>query len=509
MAFGQNITFNLSQNNLGSPQQGLDYVSGIIFVASTLPTGFSYSVAKQIFSVNGAETLGIVGDWSDETLATGTVSVVSGTLSVGTSVTLTIDEPDVNGTLNTLTLGSYTSTAVISGTSFAGSLANSVNFTGSGYSATVVGTSSNIQVTAREGVGALINGVSITSSTSSVATTTAFVSGVSSVRKLEHYQISEFFRTNINGALWVMYVQSLGDFSAINLMQNQASGEIRQIGIYNNDATANSTITSDLDAIQAQGAVVTSDYTPVSIIYAPNLYSYSDLSLLPNLRQRSDWYTSCVIGQDGEGLGAFLSIYASKSIPCYGAVLGQLSKSKVSENIGWVGGYNLVTGTELALPALSNKALYKTTFANSRALLTQLDASGYIFLMSRPGISGTWVNDTHTAVAKTSDFAYIERVRTIYKVLRESYTGLVPLVNSSLILDSAGLMKPSTIAIFEEAMAPNLNEMVRKEEISDYAIIIDPTQNVQSTSTVNVIIRIIGIGIARNIVVDLGFALSL
>ena len=95
MAFLQNITYNLSQKNIGSPQLGLDYVSGFVFTAATVPTGFSYSQAKQIFSVSDAEALGILGDYSDETKATATLTV-TGTVSSGTIVTVTLAEPNIN-----------------------------------------------------------------------------------------------------------------------------------------------------------------------------------------------------------------------------------------------------------------------------------------------------------------------------------------------------------------------------------------------------------------------------
>ena len=52
-------------------------------------------------------------------------------------------------------------------------------------------------------------------------------------------------------------------------------------------------------------------------------------------------------------------------------------------------------------------------------------------------------------------------------------------------------------------------EMVGEKEISAYAVIIDPTQNIQSTSTINITVKIVGVGVARNIVVNLSLNLSI
>lgn len=513
MAFGNNVVFNISTNNFGTPAPGSDYISGIIFTSTTVPSGFSFSVAKQIFSLKQAEDLGILGDYSDETKATATVTIgasAGATVSIGgMDVTLKVNEPYIYDTTNTTTLGSYKNLTVMSNTQLADKIATAINVQGTGYSAATA--SNEITLTAKSGLGAIINTISGTVSGTGASDITfgAFSGGVSSTRKLEHYQISEYFRNNINGALWVMYSDTTLDTDLINTMQNQADNEIRLLGIYNNAATDNSTITTDLDAIQAVCATLASNYAPLSVIYSPNLYSYSDLSLLPNLRSRSDWFVSTVIGQDGSATGAYLSKYASKSVPCYGAVLGLTSKVPVSENIGWVGQNSITSGTELSVPAFSNLDKYSTLFSEQNALLTQLDNSGYIFLMTRTGIAGTWVNDSHTDVSKSNDLNYIERVRTIYKVLRESYKALIPLVNSKLILDSTGKLLPTTISVFENAVFPNLSQMVKDGDISDFAVLIDSEQNVQTTSQLEITIRIVGIGIARNIVVNLGYAISI
>ena len=81
--------------------------------------------------------------------------------------------------------------------------------------------------------------------------------------------------------------------------------------------------------------------------------------------------------------------------------------------------------------------------------------------------------------------------------------------NSDLYLNPDGTLTSTTIRIFKDALSPSLNQMVANGEISAFNILIDPRQNVQATSSINVTVQIIGVGIARNIVVNLGYVMSL
>lgn len=513
MAFDKNITYQLGQGGLGTPQPGQDYISGIIFTSNTVPSGFSYSVAKEVFSLVNAETLGILGDYSDETKASSKLTV-GATISVGTAITIAINEPDINGTINPLTLANYTVQAAdTTQAALANNLATAINIGTSGYSAGSV-TGASFSVTARTGVGPVVNGTTLTITGASLSPT-SFSGGVASPRIVENYQISEFFRLNPNGVLWVMYQSSVGTFTNLNLLQNQSGNSIRQFGVYNASATQSGGITTDCDNLQAACTTMFGNYSPASVIYSPNIYNTTDLTTLPNLRARSDNYVSCVIGQDGGNTGAFLALYSGQSVPAYGSVLGLVSLSKVSECIGWVGKFPISPGSgELSVPGIANSStginsLYSNLFATSYGLLNQLAGSGYIFVMTRPNITGSFVNDSNCCISVTSDYAYIERNRTIDKAIRVSYQGLVPLVNSPLVLNTDGTLSSLAIANFQNAVFPSMQAMVAAQELSGWVMLIDPTQNVQSTSTIAVQLNLLGVGVARKINVTIGYVLSL
>lgn len=53
------ITFNVNKSGLGRPLAGEDHISGIVFYAASLPSGFGTDREKQVFSLDEAQTLGI------------------------------------------------------------------------------------------------------------------------------------------------------------------------------------------------------------------------------------------------------------------------------------------------------------------------------------------------------------------------------------------------------------------------------------------------------------------
>lgn len=502
----QNITFVLGQGNLGRTAISNDSISGYLVYSSTVPSGFTHSVAKPIYSVAQAESLGIVSTYTDETKATATLSI-TGTLSSVYNVRIT--EPNINNTTNVVDFA-YASTATTL-SDIASGIAGLISVTpvnGSVYAATSTG--ATVSITARPGFGALLNSgspLSVTSGSASVASN--FSGGVSGTLATHHYQISEFFRLNPNGVLWVcFYPTASATFNEILDLQSQSGGQIRQF-MYNSTATSTSTMLSEIDALQARGNDMFNNYTPASIVYAPNFYSISDLSTLPNLRAKSDNYVSVVIGQDGGNLGAWLSLSTAKSVSCLGACLGAISSAKVSEDIGWVGKFNISDGSEDEKIAFLNKQLWTNLYGTQKNLLTQLDNYGYIFLTKLNNVSGSYFNDSHTAISITSDYAYIENNRTIDKAIRNAYQDLTPLIKSPISFNDDGSISDISKVGFENAPSANLNAMVAAGEISNYSISVDTTENTLSTGVVKLTIKLLGIGVARNIQVNIGFALSL
>lgn len=394
-----NILFNRGKGGLGRPAQGFDHYSGLLFIGknATLPTGFGVDNIKTMFSIEDAESNGIV-------------------------------EGDVN-------------------------------------------------------FGVL------------------------------WYHINEFFRINPKGVLYVgiFYPQAGGgftnftahDWDEIVLMQNFADGKIRQLGVYQIDEVFDTLV---LNALQTKANELKDNKRPLSVIYAGDISGVADLSTLTSLATLTNNYVSVVIGQDGGNVGLALFTAEGYSITTLGATLGAVSGASVHESIGWTSKFNLVTGAELDTPAFANGDLVKD---KSKSALEGINDLSYIFIKKFVDFDGTYINDSHTAIAKTSDYAQIENNRTIEKAVRLTYSNMLPLLNSPLTVNDDGTLSEDTIKTFESFGDKGLTQMLRDGELSAKKISINPAQDVLSTSKVFVTLILVPRGVAREIVVNIGFATSL
>lgn len=499
-----NISFVKGKGGLGRPLAGKDYISGLLFYTATLPSGFSSADrTKQIFSVADAKALGINGDYNDETQATG-VFTISAAGATGDSISLVFAEPEAKS----IALGTYVKASTDSNvTAVAAGLVSAINALTyvHGYSAS--NTAGAITITVRKGLGIYPNSGTVLTSVISGAIagsiTTAFSGGVASLQAVWFYHISEFFRIQPKGFLWLSFqaIPATYTYSEIKSIQEFTNGAIRQIGVY---VDSKAYAVADTTAIQAVCNQLDAEKMPLSVIFAPNIASISNVSTLADLSALSNNKVSVVIGQDAAGLGSALWYATGKSITNLGATLGAVALSLVSDDIAWVGKYDMSSGSELEAISFANGVKFTDVSVNN-TLLDAIDLKRYIFLRKFPNKSGSFFNDSHTAISVTSDYAYIESNRTIDKAIRGVDEALLPSLNSPLLLNADGTLENSTVVFLEGQATVVTEQMVRDGEASAISVSIDPTQNVVSTSKLVVAINIVPIGVARNIQVNIGF----
>lgn len=501
------ITFIKGQGGLGRPLAGEDYISAILFYSNTLPSGFSSGDRiKQVFSVQDAEALGITNDSHDATAATFTILVTN----EGTDGdTLNIKVGEIDATVN---LGTYTKVSGDSSTdAVATALAALVN-SGTyshGYSASV--STSTVTVTCPKKLGVFLNtGTPVTVTLSGGATIAytltqpaSATTGVASQIDILHYHISEYFRIQPKGNLYVgvFAIPASYTFTEITTMQNFANGAIRQIGVFKD--TSSQFASGNITTIHNE--IVTNcdaNHKPLSAIYAADLSGLIDPYTLTNLNTLSANKVSAIISQDGAGAGWYLWKATNKSITTLGAVLGAVSLAAVSDDIAWVGKFNISNGYECDTIAFANGAAYTSL---SQGILNLIDSYRYIFLVKYVGIAGSYFNDSHTAIIETSDYAYVENNRTIDKAIRGIYSSVLPALNSPLTLNADGTLTDETIAYFTSLAELNLVQMIRDSELSAEKVTIDATQNVLSTNTLVIAVQLLPIGVARNITVKIAF----
>jgi hypothetical protein len=285
-------------------------------------------------------------------------------------------------------------------------------------------------------------------------------------------------------------------------LQAKASGDVRQALLI---AASKDFAAGDISVIQTACDVLESTHQPLSVVYAPNFVgitmSGTDLRVLQSKN------VSVCGAMDGNGKGNELFVAYNKTITAGGAVLGVISLAKVHENIAWVGRFNLNKNdtNEFDILKLADGRNVKDV---STTELDTLGTKGYIILKKHIGLAGSYFNDSYTASLSSSDYAYIENVRTIDKATRGCRQFLLPSLNAPLYVNDNGTLTEDTIASFKNDAERAIEEMQVAGEVSAFIVTIDPDQNVLTTSNLAIAIEISPVGVARNIVVNIGFAVK-
>lgn len=324
---------------------------------------------------------------------------------------------------------------------------------------------------------------------------------------VEWYHIREFFEKQPSGELWIGYFAvpvGAPDFLEVKTLQDAALGELRQVGIY---YISDAFDTADITAAQAVVTTLQTESKPLNILYGGDISAVADLSTLPDLRALTAPNVSVCIGQDGGAKGQALFTSKAYSITDLGAKLGAVSAANVNESISWYEKFPMVTdGSEFDTVEFANGDLYTTTAVS---LVEAIDDKGYLFLVKEVGFENTYNNDSYTSVSVTNDLATIENNRTIDKAKRNLRSFIVPQLGSPLFVNTDGTLRTDTIATFKALGEKALSSMEADGELSSYEVIINAAQNVVSTSTLELTVKLVPVGVARTIVINVGFVPSL
>ena len=499
-----NVIINYSNAGLGTPATGEDFLSGIVYYGSAYPSGFSAaSPIQEILSLSQAESLGIT-QGIGETLATGSTTITS---SGATGAIITLQ---VNTTVfGLVTLGSYTVLPTDTLTTIATGLAAAVNANTltTGFKATSNSAVVTITAPTQTGVGGNSFTFSNTFTLGATATNTSFSGGVASTIDPLFYHISEYFRANPTGHLFVYVTtgtSSSSSYSEVTTLQNFSNGKIRQIGVYEQISFN----TTNVASLQAQATSLSALNKPVEIIYQADFSSVSNLTTLTDLTTLNAQNVTVTFGQDGGNNalngGYRIWLATGKSIGTLGITLGAISSALVSQSIAWVQNFNMDL-VELDTLAFANGTLLSTQSDN---LINAIDAKAYVFLKKYIGISGSYFNNDYTSVSPTSSYSSVHLNRTIHKAARNVRAALLPSIASPVFFNADGTISPNSIAFFEEECNTALLAMQSTGEISAYATIINAKQNVLATKTLYVTVQVVPVGTANVISVSLGFVLS-
>lgn len=321
--------------------------------------------------------------------------------------------------------------------------------------------------------------------------------------KMLHYQLEEVFRINPSITLYVGLFSKPENmtFQELKTVQNYAEGAIRQMAIWNGDTAPTA---DNIVKLETVADSLDTENAPLSTLYAPLVSNYKNL---PSNLATNNPRVSVVIAQAGSGTGA--ELYKSKdnktkaTVSAIGVALGTLSKAAVHQCIAWV--KNFPSG--ISMPALGDGTLVRTI---DKGELEKLDTNRYLFLNNVVGVAGSYWNDSHTMDSPTSDYAAIESVRTMDKAVRGIRTYLTPELGGNVYIDpDTGKLQSYTVSHLETTANIPLEEMEKAGELSGYKAEIDAEQDVLSTSTIEVTIKNVPVGVVRKFKVKIGFVKSL
>lgn len=317
------------------------------------------------------------------------------------------------------------------------------------------------------------------------------------------YHVKEYFREQPQGHLYIgIFDTTAIDYTVIKLVQTFADGTIRQIGVYDQTALATASVT----ALHNAAIELDNEDQPLSVIYAADISGTADLSTLPDLRALLAHKVSVIIGEDGAAAGAALAVAESKSITALGTTLGATSRASVHESIAWIEKFNLTDGVELNVPAFANGQLYKDI---APASVSAIKDKGYMFLKKETGNVGTYFEDNDTCTSTASDLGKMNLVRVQDKAIRVTRTFMLPNLNAPLFVNDDGTLAEDTIAKFQNDTDRGVNQMLTDGELSGKKVIINPAQNILTSSTLEISLELQPVGVARKIKINVGFVLTI
>lgn len=521
MAF-PNVTINKQEGGAGRKPAGFDYYSGLTFYG-TAPTvtdkwatytGTPTIKAQQMFAPSDITSAGII-PYSDNTAPSATYLITAAATAAGEDLPISVVVPKPKATTETVSLGTY---ETVAGDTVIDTLgANLVIFINSGtvdhgYSATYNSGTNTLTITAPKSVGISLNSgtplVIDESGTDITGTITQFSAGTRSNHAIWSYHITEFFRVNPTGVLWVGIISATSSFNEVTTLQKVAAeSKIRQSGVFDIDATRAAAVNITGTILTFQNAIIDSEQTaPFIGVYSPNIAAVSDLSTYPDQNLNTANKVQTILSQDANAAGALLFITSGITIGNIGAKLGSISKSRVSASDAQVTtDFNMSDGTENAEMAFGNGVLSVNV---TEGLQTQLDNYRYTFFRQfGDTITGTYWTDNKSCIVQTSSYSFVNDNRVADKISRILYSTYVPLLSSELIFNSDGTLQSFTVAYFKQVGIDAItNDMIigygNLPLISGVTIDIDPTQKVKTTNNLTISCGYIQNGIARNITID-------
>ena len=285
------------------------------------------------------------------------------------------------------------------------------------------------------------------------------------------------------------------------------------LGYYKSDGNNGYTEATETSVVEE-----TTYYTRSSTeVTSTAVYTTVDIAKIPTCII-SKRYVSVLLGQgvDNDVSAMQCALDSKTPVGNIGAALGILSIASVSESIGWVQYYDVVSqfpGIEFGFgdaTLTSGKLTNPTRYTSlSQAQIDTIDDKGYVFLCSYSDYEGhVFFNDDGTC--SDGDYRTIARNRVINKSRRLVRKALLKYVNAPIKVDpSTGMLSAAQITIFNKEISDALNLMVNANEASGIGqISIPASQNILKNDKLNFKYTLVPIGTSKGIEVSEGLVLK-
>lgn len=326
-------------------------------------------------------------------------------------------------------------------------------------------------------------------------------------RRLVYWHITEFFRLNPSGVLYVDAVESIESVdeakSAIKALTD-TDDDVRMLGVV---IATNSAIEEGDYVGYFQGALESitefQDHSMRCVIGG----SFSDIGEGDYSSAKSNRVMLPIARPNGK----YTQNYTTTHNMSVGTLLGRICSMGVHQKPSW-----------RSYPITENTDRWDGLQTLPDVEADIIAQKGYTQFGMTPRLAGGYVLDSRMACDETDDFAIITHGRVIDKAVNLVTKVLAPYLDSPLYVDAnSGELAPDTIAFFE-ALALNAIQdgMVKNKsgnevelsvdpstgELPTTTIYIDPAQNVLATETLKIVCSLVPVGSAKKIVFNIGLS---
>jgi len=143
-----------------------------------------------------------------------------------------------------------------------------------------------------------------------------------------------------------------------------------------------------------------------------------------------------------------------------------------------------------------------------------LDFARFSTMRTFPQTAGFYITNGNMMETAGGDFSLVQYIRVMDKACKVAYQALLQFLNTKLRVNPAGVQPPKVAGAIDERDARNIEGQVEFKlnaaltapgDVVSVSVIVDRTNNILSTRTLNVTIRIVPLGYAKTISATIGF----